>query len=167
MSILRKALFAAAFAAVLAGASLAQVPGPASDEARSAARELMEASGAAKQFDQVIPVLTGQLTQAFIRLAPGRSAEIREVMGELVKRFSQRKAELIDEVALIYAQRMSVDDMRDVTKFYQSGAGRRLVEAQPQILRQSMSVGQAWGQRIGAELDAEMRRELKKRGIDL
>jgi hypothetical protein len=167
MSILRKALFAAAFAAVLAGPSLAQEPGPVSDEARSAARELMEASGAAKQFDQVIPVLTGQLTQTFVRLAPDRSVEIREVMGELVKRFSQRKAELIDEVALIYAQRMSVDDMREVAKFYQSGAGRRLVEAQPQILRQSMSVGQTWGQRIGAELDAEMRRELKKRGIDL
>jgi hypothetical protein len=42
-----------------------------------------------------------------------------------------------------------------------------MVEAQPEIIRQSMSAGQIWGQRIGAELDAEMRRELKKRGIDL
>ncbi len=171
MSILGRPVFAAVFAAmlaaVLAAPALAQQPGPTSDEARTAAHELMKASGAAAQFDQVIPVLTAQLTQTFVQLAPDRAREIREVMGELVKRFSERKAELIDEVALIYAQRMSVDDMREVAKFYQSGAGRRLVEAQPQILRQSMSVGQAWGQRIGAELDAEMRRELKKRGIDL
>lgn len=167
MSILRKAALATALVSALAMSALAQQRGPASDEARTAAHELMEASGASAQFDQVIPVLTGQLTQAFIRLAPDRAAEIREVMGELVKRFSERKAELIEQVATIYAQRLSVEDMRDVTKFYQSGAGRRMVEAQPEIIRQSMSVGQAWGQRIGAELDAEMRRELKKRGIDL
>ena len=167
MSILRKAVFATAFVVAMAAPSLAQQRGPASDEARTAAREFMEASGASSQFDQVIPVLTEQLTQTFVQLAPDRAREIREVMGELVKRFSQRKAELIDEVAVIYAQSMSIDDMREVTKFYRSGAGRRLVEAQPQILRQSMSVGHAWGRRIGAELDAEMRRELKKRGIDL
>ncbi|HWV81061.1 MAG TPA: DUF2059 domain-containing protein [Hyphomicrobiaceae bacterium] len=167
MSILRTTMFAAGFASALATATFAQQRGPANDKGRTAALELMEATGASAQFDQVIPVLTGQLTQSFVHLAPDRASEIREVMGELVKRFSQRKAELIDEVALIYAQKMSVDDMREVAKFYQSGAGRRLVEAQPQILRQSMSVGQAWGQRIGAELDAEMRRELKKRGIDL
>jgi hypothetical protein len=167
MSILRNAMFAAVAASALATATLAQQQAPASDEGRAAARELMEATGASSQFDQVIPALTGQLTQTFVQLAPDRAREIREVMGELVKRFSRRKAELIDEVTLIYAERMSIDDMREVARFYRSGAGRRMVEAQPQILRRSMSVGQAWGQRIGAELDAEMRRELKKRGIDL
>jgi hypothetical protein len=167
MSILRRIAFCLLFAAALAQPAASQQQSPASDEARAAARELMEASGASVQFDQVIPVLTGHLTQTFVQLAPDRAREIREVMGELVKRFSQRKTELIDEVAVIYAQRMTTEDMREVAKFYRSGAGRRLVEAQPQILRQSMSVGQAWGQRIGAELDAEMRRELKKRGIDL
>ncbi len=167
MSMVRGARFALALLVALATPALSQQREAASEEGRAAARELMEASGASAQFDQVIPVLTGQLTQAFVRLAPGRAGEIREVMGELVKRFSERKSELIEQVATIYAQRLSVEDMRDVTKFYQSGAGRRMVEAQPEIIRQSMSAGQIWGQRIGAELDAEMRRELKKRGIDL
>lgn len=167
MSLAPRCVFIAMlFCAAVSQTALAQQRPP-TDEALTAARELMMASGSSKQFDQVIPLLTAQLTQTFVKLAPGRAGEIREVMGELVKRFSERKAELIEQIAVVYAHRMSVDDMREVAKFYQSGAGRRMVEAQPEILRESMSIGQQWGQRIGAELDAEMRRELRKRGIDL
>lgn len=139
----------------------------ASPEAMDAARALIAVTGASAQFDQVLPLLTRPLTQAFVTLAPGRAGEIREVMAEMVKRFSARKGELIDEIAGIYARKMSVEDMRDITRFYQSEVGRRMVEAQPEIMRQSMLAGQNWGQRIGAEIDAEMRRELKRRGIDL
>jgi hypothetical protein len=112
-------------------------------------------------------LLTGPLTQAFVSLAPTRAGEIRELMAEMVKRFSARKAELIEQIAGIYAERMSVEDMRGVAAFYQSEVGRRMVAAQPEIMRQSMLAGQTWGQRIGAEIDTEMRRELRKRGIDL
>lgn len=138
-----------------------------SDDALEAARALIEASGAASQFDQVIPLMTGPMMQAFISLAPQRAGEIREVMAEMVKRFSARKGELIDQIAGIYAKRMSAEDMREVARFYQSEIGRRMVGAQPQILQESFLVGQQWGARIGAEIDAEMRRELRKRGVDL
>ena len=138
-----------------------------SAETLAAARALIVASGSSQQFDQVIPLLTAPLTQSFIALAPQRAKEIRDVMAEMVKRFTERKSELIDQIATIYAQRMSVEDMRDIANFYQSGAGRRLVEAQPDIIRESVNIGQRWGQQIGAEIDAEMRRELKKRGVDL
>lgn len=138
-----------------------------SAEALEAARALIEASGASSQFDQMLPLMTAPMTQAFIALAPQRAGEIRQVMAEMLKRFSARKNELIDEMATIHARRLSVEDMREVAKFYQSGAGRRLVEAQPDIVRESVLAGQRWGERIGAELDAEMRRELRKRGVDL
>lgn len=151
-------------AAVAQPALAQQAP---SAEALSAARELMDASGATSQFDQVIPMMMGPMTQAFVALAPQRAAEIREVMAEVVKRVSVRKGELIEQIAAVYAKRMSAEDMREIAKFYQSGAGRRLVEAQPQILQESFMIGQRWGQGIGAEIDAEMRRELKKRGVDL
>lgn len=138
-----------------------------SPEALRAARALIDASGASSQFDQIMPMMTQPMTQAFVALAPDRAREIRQLMSEMLKRFSARKGELIEQIAVVYAQRMSIEDMRTITRFYSSGAGRRLVEAQPDIMRQSMMIGQVWGQRIGAELEAEMRRELKSRGIDL
>jgi uncharacterized protein len=145
----------------------AQQRPPASEEALTAAREFVGASGAGAQFDQVMPILMSQMSQAFIALAPQRAAEIREVMGEVIRRFTVRKQELIDKVAAIYAEQLSIEDLREMTKFYQSGAGRRFVLALPEITRRSAAAGHAWGQTIGEEIAAETRRELKKRGIDL
>jgi hypothetical protein len=165
MSLARRVFIAMLFCAALSQPALAQQR--ASPEALSAARELIETTGASAQFDQALPLLTGPLMQAFTTLAPDRAGEIRELMAEMVKRFSSRKSELIEQIAVIYAESMSIEDMRGVTAFYQSEVGRRMVAAQPEIMRQSMFAGQTWGQRIGAEIDAEMRRELRKRGIDL
>jgi uncharacterized protein len=138
-----------------------------SEDAMAAARAFVEASGAAAQFDQVMPLMADQMSKAFRSLAPDRAGEINEAMGEVVKRFATRKSELIDEIAAIYADKLSIDDLREITRFYQTGAGRRMVEALPEVTRRAAAVGQHWGQRIGAEIAMEMRRELKKRGIDL
>ncbi|MBN9266202.1 MAG: hypothetical protein BGN89_03945 [Alphaproteobacteria bacterium 64-6] len=165
MTLARRLLIAVLFSAALAHVATAQQRP--SDDALNAARGLVEASGAAAQFDQVMPLLANQMTQAFVGLAPDRATEIREVMAEVVKRFSARKSELIDEIAAIYADKISADDLREITRFYQTGAGRRMIEVLPEITRRAAAVGQAWGQRIGAEIAQETRRELKKRGIDL
>jgi uncharacterized protein len=111
--------------------------------------------------------MADQMSKAFRSLAPSRARDIDEAMTEVVKRFISRKSELIDEIAAIYADKLSVDDLREITKFYQSGAGRRMVEILPEVTRRAAAIGQTWGQRIGAEIANEMRRELKKRGIDL
>jgi hypothetical protein len=138
-----------------------------SERSLQAAREFVQVSGWTRDFDVALPPLAAGLTQSFIELAPGRADEIRELMTQAVKRFSSRKAELAEEVAGVYAANLSTEDLRDMTRFYRSPVGRRMVRAQPEILRQSMAAGETWGRRIGAEIDAEMRRELKKRGIDL
>ena len=165
MSHARRVLIAALLSVAL-GYAVAAQQRP-SEEAMSAARAFVEASGAAAQFDQVMPLMTDQMSKAFRSLAPNRASEIDETMAEVVKRFISRKSELIDEIAAIYADKLSVDDLREITKFYQSGAGRRMVETLPEVTRRAAAVGQTWGQRIGAEIASEMRRELKKRGIDL
>ncbi len=165
MSLARRFFFAVLFSTVLAHAAATQQRP--SDEAIGAARTLVEASGAAAQFDQFLPIFVAQMTKTFAQLAPDRAKEIREVMAELTTRFTARKGELIDQIAVIYAKSLSLEDLQEITRFYQSGAGRRMVVAQPDIMRQATIAGQNWGQQIGAEIDAEMRRELKKRGIDL
>ncbi len=165
MSHARRVLIAVLLSLVVGHGAMAQ-PRP-SDDAMAAARAFVAASGAAAQFNSVMPLMADQMSKAFRSLAPDRAREIEEAMAEVVKRFITRKYELIDEIAAIYADKLAVDDLREITKFYQTGAGRRMVEALPEVTRRAAAVGQDWGQRIGAEIANEMRRELKKRGIDL
>jgi hypothetical protein len=160
--------------AVLALALIASLsPSPplkaqAPDAARlAAAREMMEVAGVAKQFDELMPLLAQQLSQSFVAVAPEKADEIRQVFAQLPAKFIDRKGELIDQVAGLYAQELSVEELAAVSAFYKSPAGARLLAVQPQIARQSLALGQRWGAQIGREIELEARKELKKRGIEL
>lgn len=165
--LLRRLLTAAVTLVVLSGAALAQQKA-APDAARlAAARELMEASGSDRQFKAVMPLLGRQMEQAFLRLAPQHSDTIRDAMGKVLDRVVERRGELIKLVAEIYAQKLSLEDLKALTAFYRSGPGARFVAAQPEILKDSAEAGRRWGEAIGREIDTEMRQELKRRGITL
>ena len=138
------------------------------DAARlSAAKEMMQVAGVGKQFEEVMPLLLHQLAQGFIAVAPDKAQEIREVFSLLGGKFNDRKAELIDQVATLYAEQLSVEEFTAVIGFYRSPAGVKMITIQPQIMRQAMLLGQRWGAELGREIEEEARRELKKRGIQL
>jgi hypothetical protein len=150
-------------AAAMAGQT-AQAQSP--DPARlAAAKEMMELSGAVKQFDEAVPLMLEQLAHSFT--VPDKSREIREALDQLTPRFRARKYELIDQIAALYASEMSLDDLNAVIAFYRSQVGMRFAELQPKITRESMTLGQRWGERLGMELQDEARRELRRRGINM
>jgi len=159
--------------AVIAGLLLAQAApvaaqkAPDEDAAIAAARELMDAAGATRQFDAVVPALVHQMTAIFIQQQPAHEKTIREAFAGIAVRMSERKGELLVEIAKLYAQQFTLDELRELTQFFNSGVGKRFVEKQLVILPQSMAIGQRWGARIGREVDAEMRKELRKRGVPI
>jgi hypothetical protein len=162
---IHRALFiAVTILAALPGMSSAQTP----DTTRiAAAKQMMEVAGSAAQFDQVMPLMSQQMSQAFKNLAPGSATEIDDVFRQLVPKFIERKGELLDQIATLYATEMTLDELNAIVAFYKSPVGAKFASVQPKILRDSMALGQRWGQKIGEELADEVRRELKKRGIDL
>jgi hypothetical protein len=158
-------LIATLFGLVMMGVPVcAQAPDPAR---LAAAKEMMQVAGVAKQFDEVMPLLMRQLSQSFIAVAPDKADEIREVFGQLSGKFVDRKGELIDQIAAVYAEQLSLAELADIAAFYRSPTGMRFVEVQPQVTRQAMMLGQRWGAQLGREIDEEARRELRKRGIPL
>jgi hypothetical protein len=83
------------------------------------------------------------------------------------ERFSQRKQELLDRIALLYANRFSTEELHAVRDFYLTPVGKKFVESQSELVQQSMVLGQAWGREIGVQIGEEVRKELKQRGIDI
>jgi uncharacterized protein len=141
---------------------------PAVDPARiAAARELMAITGAAKQFDAVMPMMMQQFEPLFLKLAPGHEKEIKEVLAGLLSKFSERKSELFEKIAGLYSEKMTAEDMKELVKFFSTGTGARFIELQPSLMQGSMAIGQQWGQQLGREIDKEMRDELAKRGIKI
>ena len=140
----------------------------AADPARVAsAKEMMVAAGVAKQFDAIMPLIFNQMQGLFLQQHPKQQKELKDIFDAVLARMSARKQELIDEIALLYAQRLTVEELKEITRFYSSGVGAKFIELQPEIAGQSAAIGQRWGQKLGAEVEQEVRREAKKRGLDL
>jgi uncharacterized protein len=127
----------------------------------------MEASRVDRQFAQVIPLLLDRLKESFSRVAPERREIIENVFEQMQSKFVSRRSELLDEIAVLYAQRLQAAEMRAVAEFYRSPVGSKLIDVQPEIMQESMLAGQRWGARLGQEIEEEARRELKRRGVDL
>ena len=153
--------------AVAAGPGAALAQGAPARERLVAARELMVAAGSAKQFDTIMPLMTAQLTKAFVGLAPHAEKQIQEIMGEMLKRFSARKGELIEQIAGLFAEKLTLAEIRELTRFYSTGVGAKFIAMQPEMMQRSALLGQRWGEKIGREIEIEVRRELKKRGINI
>jgi uncharacterized protein len=165
---LRARLLTVAIAAVAIAAITLPTRAQAPDPARlAAAKDMMEASRVDKQFEQVIPLLLDRLKESFRTIAPDKRGVIDGVFEQMQSKFISRRAELLDEIAAVYAQKLEAAEMKAVAEFYRSPVGSRLIDAQPQIMQESIMAGQRWGQRIGREIEEEARRELKRRGVDL
>jgi hypothetical protein len=70
-------------------------------------------------------------------------------------------------IAAIYASKLSEAEMKDLTAFFSKGAGAAFIAKQPEILTESMAAGQQWGEKIGVEIEQQIRDEHKKRGIKI
>ncbi|MCU0953692.1 MAG: DUF2059 domain-containing protein [Hyphomicrobium sp.] len=153
-------------AAFTAGYGLADAKAP-PDASLAAAQELIAATGASKQFEAVVPLMVKQLEPILIQMVPGKESEIKEIMALMVERFSERRSEMLDIIAKIYAAKLSEAEMKDLSAFFSKGAGAAFIAKQPEIVTESMAAGQQWGEKIGVEIEQQIRQELEKRGIKI
>jgi hypothetical protein len=149
-----------------AGYGLADAKAP-PDASLAAAQELIVATGASKQFEAVVPLMVKQLEPVLIQMVPGKETEIKEIMALMVERFSERRSEMLDIIAKIYAMKLSEAEMKDLSAFFSKGAGAAFIAKQPEIVTESMAAGQQWGEKIGVEIEQQIRQELQKRGIKI
>ena len=49
----------------------------------------------------------------------------------------------------LYAKYYSADDLRAINDFYETPAGQRLLKSMPQLMKESMAIGEKWGQEAG------------------
>jgi hypothetical protein len=167
MSIWRSIITLAALQCLLLASIAGAQTNPRSPESIEAAKALMAAMGQDKQFDTVIGTMMQGMSNIFKQRNPGAAKEIDDVMQSMARKFMARKSEVVDMVAPLVADRFTVAEMNEIAAFYRSPIGQKFVVEQLGIGQKSMMLGMEWGRRIGEEVEAEARRELKQRGVDL
>lgn len=112
----------------------------------SSIRELMEITGAARMGDQIVEQMTNQL-RGVMQDVPQSfwDALIEEADGE----------ELIQSAIPIYQKYLTEEDIQAINAFNRTPTGRKLISVQPQIMQESLLLGQKWGQEVAARAMAK------------
>jgi hypothetical protein len=126
---------------------------PEQDAKRLEIRKLIELTGAAN-------VSADALRQIIAPLRAGFPQVPDEFWDSFVKEV--RSDELIDLVVPIYDKYYSLEEIRDLTRFYQSPVGQKTIKVLPKLSAEAIDAGQEWGRIVA---DRAMRK-LKDKGYD-
>jgi uncharacterized protein len=144
--------------------AVAQAPAP---EQIQAAREVIDASGAADSIKDIVPIFLDEAKRTFTRTRPEIAKDLDEVLKALAPEFAQRKEELMTEIATVYAQRFTAQELSEIKGFYTTPTGRKLVENLPVVLQSSYEKTNAWSQKMSQDIVARLRQEMRKRGHEI
>jgi uncharacterized protein len=104
--------------------------------------------------------LTGMeklLDQMATQMITGLRGSMKDVPPDFWDRFAKKVhgSDVLELLVPLYDKYYSLEDLRAVNAFYSSPAGQRMVSTLPQIMNESMVVGQKWGQKLGEEAARE------------
>jgi uncharacterized protein len=162
----RRFILVGAFALCLAGAgpAPAQTAAVPPQDALAAARELVVVMRTTDQVKQILPSMVQVLRPAAVRAGPQAEKNFDALVPPLLDDMKARATELTEQIAVIYARNFTAEEMREMMAFYRTSVGQKLLEKMPAVTQESAAAGQAWGAKIGAEVQSRMTEELRKKG---
>jgi hypothetical protein len=165
MGLKRSVLCALALCCIGATAH-AQAPAPTAG-AVAAARELIVTKGGAAIFEPVIPGVIETAKNSLVPTNPNLTKELNEVAAQLRKDYDSKKAEIVYEVAVVYASHFTEQELKDLVTFYKSPLGQKMLREEPVALEQSMKKAQDWSTDFSDAVLARIRSEMAKKGHKL
>jgi hypothetical protein len=147
--------------------ALGQGPAAPSAAAIAAAKELVSLKGGATMFDPLVPGVIESAKNSLVPTNPQLQQQLNDVAAQLRKEFDPKRAEILNEVAKVYAQRFTEPELKEIVAFYKTPIGKKMSIEEPIALDQSLKVAQAWATRFSDEVLERFRAEMKKKGYNL
>ena len=72
--------------------------------------------------------------------------------------------ELMQAILPIYDKHFTHQEIRQLIAFYQSPLGRKISTTLPEIQRESVDAGRAWGEQLGDRMHKELQQRLTEKG---
>jgi hypothetical protein len=158
-------------AVMLGWAAIALVAGPAradeiTPEHLHAALDAVLSSKMANNYDNALPAISESVQSQLIRLRPDLYQKISEVVQNVALGLASRRSDLNNDVARVWANAFSEDELKAITAFYRSPAGQKFLQVGPKVAADSVQALKGWSDRVGEELMEKSREALKQEGIE-
>jgi hypothetical protein len=163
----KRAARLAAFAVALVAFGPAAHSQQPSATAMATAKELVGITGATALFSPLIAGVVEQAKLLYLQQNPSLAKDLNEIAEKMRDDLKPRFSELTDDVAKEYATNFTESELKSILTFYQSPAGKKLLDRQPKVVDDSMKFAQVWANKLSDVVVPKMREELKKRGHSL
>jgi len=164
VSMFSRAAFLLLAAGLMIAPAQAQQPTPG---ALAAAREYLEVKGAKSMFEPVVLGIVEQSKAVYLQTNPGLAKDLDEVAAQLRAEYAPRTTEQLNQMAQLYAQRFTEQELKQAVAFYKTPLGQKMLTEEPKVIDASFQGMREWANKIEDEVRARMRVEMKKRGHDL
>ena len=147
-----------------AAPNAAHQPSPASI---AIAKQILQAKHADSIFEPLIRGVVIKTRDFFMQTNLMWGKDLNEVADELIKQYSARTSELLNDAARIYASHFTEPVLKQLLTFYQSPLGQKTINEEPKAVDESMAMASSWADKLSEEVVDKMRAEMKKRGHDI
>lgn len=131
-------------------------------------RHLLEMTGAlelgARMSDAVVAQMTHDLRTGRPDIPPELFSVIREEVDGLV---DEHLPLFADMMVPLYHRHFTHAEIRELIHFYESGLGQKTIRVMPDLMQESLVIGQRWGQGLGPEIQRRIRERFRAEGIDV
>ena len=142
-------------------------PKPASPSAIAAARDLLAVKNVNQVYAGAVPNIVQRTKDAFLANNLNYQKDLDEVAIVVAKALAGREKEIGEQMAKIYANDFSEQELKDLTAFYKSPLGQKVLAQEPKSIQTSMTYMGQWAQAFSETVANEFRNEMKKRGKPL
>jgi uncharacterized protein len=114
-------------------------------------QKVFELSGTEGTYQAAIKQIFIIYKQQYSTVEPG-------VWDELEKEFLNTSVTSLTEMlAPVYAKYLTIDDLQELIKFYETPIGKKYAQSTPLITQESMQIGQQWGVKLGQDFEKKMK----------
>lgn len=163
----RIAAFAAVVLLALGFAAPAAQAQELSPEHLDLARKYVDLTYKTPIFEQSLVQAGLDVSRLIIQQNPDAETASNEVIGDTIGSFRDRKKQVFDQFARVYAVRFTMDELREMNTFYETETGQKLASQLTSINEDVFNIYQVFEDNLRTEFLAKVRADLKEKGIEL
>lgn len=165
----RTVILGAALLAVLP-AAFAALPASAQEldpEILTLAREYVDLTDRAGIYEVAVVQTAYNTMQTLLTQNPELTDALNKAIDTVVTGYKERKSELMDQFARVYALKFNKEELDAIVTFYKSPAGAKLSAANAELNASLQTVMKVFDANLKTEFFAKVRAEMKTAGYDL
>jgi uncharacterized protein len=135
-------------------------PAPAADAAAAAkdparlaaARDLMDVTGVSKQLDGMMDAMKGGFAKGANSETSASGKAVSEEFNKNMEKFMAYRNEMMTDIAALYAETFTAEEMKTVADFYRSGTGAKFISMTPTLMQRGATIGMKYSQKVMDEM---------------